>query len=80
LAATVVAGLFVGASAAAAPGHLDPPFGVNGMVRTDLRVLDVTNAVALQQDGKIIAVAMAADATGVSDFALARCETTGAQQ
>ncbi|MDB5309626.1 MAG: hypothetical protein JWO38_3828 [Gemmataceae bacterium] len=52
-------------------GTLDPSFGTTGTVTTTFAGVSQAAAVALQRDGNIV-VAGTADATGVSDFALAR--------
>ncbi|MFG2029660.1 calcium-binding protein [Streptomyces sp. NPDC048825] len=61
--------------ALAAPGDLDPDFGTGGTVTTDFDGgNDQGHAVAVQDDGKIIA----AGGGGISgDFALARYDTEG---
>src|SRR5437870_1218100 len=41
--------------ASAAPGDLDPSFGIGGKVTTDFGVLGQATAVAVQADGKIVA-------------------------
>jgi uncharacterized delta-60 repeat protein len=59
--------------AVAAPGDLDPSFGGNGKVRTNFTpLLDEAQGVAIQADGKIVAV-------GFSDgrFAVARYNVDG---
>ena len=57
-AATIILTLFAGVQmAAAADGDLDPTFGIGGMVTTDIgRSTDIGNAVAVQADGKLVAV------------------------
>jgi uncharacterized delta-60 repeat protein len=55
-------------------GHLDRGFGIRGTVLTDFGgsgSVDVASAVAIQPDGKIVAAGYS-DASGSSDFALAR--------
>ena len=62
----------------AAPGDLDPTFGVGGTVTTDLGGEDEIIGLALQPDGKIVAVGQVFhDATGASDFAITRYTSTG---
>lgn len=53
-------------------GSLDPSFGTNGLVTTNVGGDDIINAVLLQPDGKIVAVGQSAD-----NFALARYNTDG---
>ena len=60
-------------------GDLDRRFGVHGKVLTDFNgsgSVDVASAVAIQPDGKIVAAGYS-DASGSSDFALARYNTNG---
>jgi len=60
----------------AGAGVLDPSFGTNGVVTTDLGGSDEARALAVQRDGKIVAAGM----TGVggrTDFALARYNADG---
>lgn len=62
---------------AVAPGDLDPSFSGDGKQTTSIRDADVLNALALQQDGKIIAAGSTTDfATGL-DIALVRYKTDG---
>src|SRR3954451_2109691 len=76
-AAAVVAALMVGAyfsaSVRAAPGDLDPTFSGDGRQTTDFG--GGANGVALQADGKIVAVGLAGG--GGDDFALARYNPNG---
>src|SRR5204862_7604868 len=59
-------------------GSLDPSFSGDGKQRTDLGGIDQTTGVALQADGKIVAVGAKADnTTGIGDFALARYNPNG---
>jgi uncharacterized delta-60 repeat protein len=62
-------------------GSLDVAFGSNGIVSTSiLGFIDVINAVAIQADGKIIAVGFAntnVTFTGKPDFAIARYNIDG---
>ena len=51
-----------------ADGSLDTTFGVNGLVTTEFNGTDRARGVAIQSDGKIVAVGQ----DGTSDFALAR--------
>jgi uncharacterized delta-60 repeat protein/uncharacterized repeat protein (TIGR01451 family) len=63
-------------SAVAAPGALDPSFGIGGQVTTDFGGFDSAQAVALQSDGKIVAVGGTASFPS-GDFALARYNADG---
>src|SRR5262249_16748710 len=55
------------------PGDLDRTFGVGGLVTTDFDGrYDAANAVALQPDGKIVAVGVSTSPVTNFDFALAR--------
>lgn len=61
---------------AATPGDLDPTFDADGRVTTDFGSRDEAHAVAVQADGKVVAVG----GTGPldeTDFALARYRTDG---
>ena len=58
-------------------GTLDMTFGTDGMVTTDFNGSDYAESVAIQQDGKIIAVGSTALGGGYSSFALARYDTDG---
>jgi uncharacterized delta-60 repeat protein len=53
-------------------GSLDPSFSGDGKRRTNLGGSDGANGVALQGDGKIVAVGVGLGTDGTSDFALAR--------
>lgn len=57
-------------------GTLDMTFGTDGMVTTDFNGSDYAESVAIQQDGKIIAVGWTL-LGGYSYFALARYDTDG---
>jgi uncharacterized delta-60 repeat protein len=60
-------------------GHLDPGFGGNGFVSTDLSGRgDVATAVAVQPDGKIVAAGYAETGFRVWDFAVVRYNPDGA--
>lgn len=66
--------------AQAAPGDLDPTFGVGGRVTTDLRrTTDLANAVAVQPDGKLVVIGETYDNNDFSgeDFVVARYNTDG---
>jgi uncharacterized delta-60 repeat protein len=74
LAAALLLGLVPSAAAQAAPGDLDPTFSGDGKQTTDFgQFRDGAGGVALQGDGKIVAVG----GTGGGDFALARYDATG---
>ena len=59
-------------------GSLDPSFGTDGKVTSDFFEREFASAVAIQGDGKIVAVG-SADATGsfVFDFRLLRYNSDG---
>ncbi|MFF1396789.1 calcium-binding protein [Streptomyces sp. NPDC058287] len=59
-------------AALAAPGDLDPSFGTGGKVTTDFGANDGAEGVALQADGKVVAVGNSG-----AGFALARYNTDG---
>jgi uncharacterized delta-60 repeat protein len=66
-------------------GTLDAGFGVGGMVVTDIGLttefgtsLDIAQSVAVQPDGKIVAVGIAIVTEDSSDFAVVRYDSTGA--
>ncbi len=68
------------ASAHAANGDLDPTFGSSGLVTTDLQngSSDLAWGIAIQSDGKIVAVGSSVAPTRVDpDFAIARYDTDG---
>ncbi|MFD0273974.1 calcium-binding protein [Kitasatospora sp. NPDC127111] len=74
-AAGLVLALSLPAVAVAAPGDLDPTFGTGGRVTTDFGGgEDDADAVAVQSDGKIVAVGYAG---AFGDFALARYNPDG---
>jgi uncharacterized delta-60 repeat protein len=75
IAALVVAG--VATPALAAPGDLDPGFGTGGTVVTAFPVGSFANAVAVQPDGRIVAVGAAAGPSDTGEFAVARYEAGG---
>ena len=59
-------------------GDLDTSFGVGGKVITDFVGEEYATAVALQPDGKIVAVGLANDPSiGSAGFALARYQPNG---
>jgi uncharacterized delta-60 repeat protein len=62
----------------AAPGDLDPTFGNSGLVTTsfDTGVYSEIDGLALQSDGKIVAVGLSYDGTN-GQFALARYDPDG---
>ena len=51
----------------AASGDLDPTFGTGGKVTTDLGELDAISAIAIQADGKIVAVGSSANSPPVTE-------------
>ncbi|MCC2670918.1 MAG: repeat-containing protein, partial [Armatimonadetes bacterium] len=58
---------------AATPGALDPAFGVNGIVRTDLRDNDEQGAAVCKlPDGRFVVAGTSFVAAGTGDFALVR--------
>lgn len=60
----------------AADGGLDPSFGIGGLVTTNFGgTTDAANDLAIQPDGKIVAVGQLS--SGISDFALARYNSDG---
>lgn len=66
--------------AQAAPGGLDPTFGLGGRVTTDFNLsTDIANAVALQPDGKLVVVGETYTNNDYSgeDFAIARYNPDG---
>ena len=75
LACASLAAVLLVVPARAAPGDLDPTFGVGGKVTTDFASRsDFALGVAIQPDGKIVAAGHSADGTGFDNvnFALAR--------
>lgn len=58
---------------AASPGSLDPSFGTAGVVKTNILGGDNLRDIAVQDDGKIIAVG----ASGVNDFTITRYTANG---
>jgi uncharacterized delta-60 repeat protein len=59
-------------------GALDPTFGLNGVVATDINGLASARAVAVEPNGQIVVAGFARDpATGSRDFALARYNSDG---
>ncbi|HEY0459363.1 MAG TPA: FG-GAP-like repeat-containing protein [Pyrinomonadaceae bacterium] len=69
---TAVLGL-ISTALAASPGSLDPGFGTAGFVRTDIPGADNLRDIAVQDDGKIIAVGR----SGVNDFTIVRYTANG---
>jgi uncharacterized delta-60 repeat protein len=62
----------------AGPGQLDSKFGARGVVLTDFGFTEDGEAVAVQKDGKIVAVGGGTDvATGTGGFALTRLNKNG---
>ena len=73
-----IAMTIVGTPANAAPGDLDPSFGSGGMVTTDFSgAFDKVEDLAIQPDGKIIAVGLADNFPNTGDFGLARYNPDG---
>jgi uncharacterized delta-60 repeat protein len=71
-------GLTFGATPAlGADGDLDPLFGDDGTVTTSFPIGSFATAVAVQSDGKIVAVGAAAGASIDGEFAIARYEPAG---
>jgi uncharacterized delta-60 repeat protein len=71
-------GLTFGATPAlGADGDLDPSFGDGGQLTTDFPIGSFATAVAMQTDGKIVAVGAAAGASIDGEFAIARYEPDG---
>ena len=64
------------AAAQAAPGDLDPAFGIGGRARIDFGGTDRATHVAVAPDGRIVALGLT-DATGGGDFAVARLTAGG---
>jgi uncharacterized delta-60 repeat protein len=59
-------------------GTLDTTFGPGGKVTTDFGTIDEAHAVAIQDDGKIVAAGWAgSDPLGLFDFGLARYSQDG---
>src|SRR5438067_2086939 len=76
LAALLILAAVLAAPAAAAPADLDPTFGTGGVVTTLIgSSLDYARAVAIQQDGKIVAAGTVL--TSVASFAVVRYSTDG---
>jgi uncharacterized delta-60 repeat protein len=61
-------------SFAASPGSLDPSFGVAGIVKTNILNNDALQDLAVQEDGKIVAVG---SSSGVGDFVVVRYTANG---
>jgi uncharacterized delta-60 repeat protein len=61
-------------SLAASPGSLDPSFGVAGIVKTNILNTDFLQDLAVQEDGKIVAVG---SSSGVGDFVVVRYTANG---
>jgi uncharacterized delta-60 repeat protein len=73
----VFCGLLLLASNLYATGVLDENFGTNGRVVTDFGSDSQIRAIAIQPDGKIVAVGTVRDAANLTDFALARYNSDG---
>ena len=71
------------ASAPLAPGDLDPSFGEDGLVTTDMNRNSAANALVLQPDGKLVAAGKVVAGMGTGeldakyDFALTRHNSDG---
>jgi uncharacterized delta-60 repeat protein len=65
---------FSAAIFAASPGSLDPSFGVAGIVKTNILNNDFIQDLAVQEDGKIVAVG---SSSGVGDFVSIRYTANG---
>ncbi|MGH2963977.1 MAG: delta-60 repeat domain-containing protein [Solirubrobacterales bacterium] len=80
-ATVVVVGLaltIAAASAWAAPGDLDPTFSGDGRLTIDFGTrFDYANAVALQQNGKLVVAGVKRRSSSGADFALARVNPNG---
>lgn len=63
--------------AAGAGGDLDPTFGDEGQVTTEFPIGSFATAVAIQPDGRIVAVGAAAGASIDGEFAIARYGSNG---
>src|SRR5690349_11123753 len=82
VALSFIAGLLLVIAAASAaksaPGDLDPTFGGDGVIRTDLTPAeDHGFAVAIQPDGKIVVAGVAGLGGKDSRFAIVRYNTEG---
>lgn len=73
---TVIAFVMCVAGALAAPGDLDPTFGVDGVVRTDVGFLDSPSDLAVQTDGRLVA-AGSVDRDGTRNVFVARYGADG---
>ena len=60
----------------AAPGDLDPTFNGSGIVTTPIATSASVNSIALQANGKIVAVGFGSNGSNW-DFTLARYNTNG---
>ena len=77
LIAAMLVNLVLSAAAQAAPGDLDPTFSGDGVQTTAFLDDARANGVAIQANGKIVAVGDAISIAGSSDFALARYNPNG---
>src|SRR5205807_6918147 len=66
-----------GAGAGAAPGFLDPGFGVDGVAAPALAVPSHAMAVALQPDGRMVVAGWRASPTGAGTAVVARMLADG---
>jgi uncharacterized delta-60 repeat protein len=74
---TVIVLMLGAAPAAGADGDLDISFGDGGRLTTDFPTGSFATAVAVQTDGKVVAVGAAAGASTDGEFAIARYEPDG---
>ena len=58
-------------------GFHDNSFGINGIVKTDLGSDDISYAVVIQPDGKIVVAGTSNTGVGIYQFALVRYTTSG---
>ena len=65
------------AHAVAAPSDLDSSFGGDGRVTTDFAGMDFVGDLAIQADGKVVAVGSAGSSFSSRDFAVARYTSSG---
>ncbi len=61
-----------GLARVSADGTLDPAFGTGGVLTTKILGNDSVSLLAIQPDGKILAVGTSTNAAGVLELALAR--------
>ncbi len=73
---TLICALGLSVTTSARPGDLDPTFGSGGIVVTGVPGLYYATAIAVQSDGKIVAVGEV-DSVSAGDFAVVRYNTNG---